>query len=207
MPIKRLSQSGLLTFAKHPNMLAGNEPVSFGSFDLLETTTLSTSASSVTFSGLGAYSDYKHLQIRYTARGVDSTSTVTNNGFNFYINADTGSSYTYHRLKGSGSAVSAFGSSSPFTSGIAGRLLSSGATAGAFSSGVVDILDFNSVSKFKTIRTLSGHVDPAVSSANVITLDSVAWLNTDAITSLLFNAQTGSADLAAFSRLSLYGVK
>ena len=147
------------------------------------------------------------MQIRYTARGVDSTSTVTNNGFNFYINADTGSSYTYHRLKGSGSAVSAFGSSSPFTSGIAGRLLSSGATAGAFSSGVVDILDFNSVSKFKTIRTLSGHVDPAVSSANVITLDSVAWLNTDAITSLLFNAQTGSADLAAFSRLSLYGVK
>ena len=207
MPIKRLSQSGLLTFAKHPNMLAGNEPVSFGSFDLLETTTLSTDTASVTFSGLGAYSDYKHLQIRYTARGVDSTSTVTNNGFNFYINADTGSSYTYHRLKGSGSAVSAFGSSSPFTSGIAGRLLSSGATAGAFSSGVVDILDFNSVSKFKTIRTLSGHVDPAVSSANVITLDSVAWLNTDAITSLLFNAQTGSADLAAFSRLSLYGVK
>jgi hypothetical protein len=32
-------------------------------FDLLETTTLTTSASSVTFSGLGAYSDYKHLQI------------------------------------------------------------------------------------------------------------------------------------------------
>ena len=207
MPIKRLSQSGLLTFAKHPNMLAGNEPVSFGSFDLLETTTLSTDTASVTFSGLGAYSDYKHLQIRYTARGVDSTSTVTNNGFNFYINADTGSSYTYHRLKGSGSAVSAFGSSSPFTKGNAGRLLSSGATAGAFSSGVVDILDFNSVSKFKTIRTLSGHVDPAVSSANVITLDSVAWLNTDAITSLLFKVQTGSADFAAFSRLSLYGVK
>tara|TARA_R110002153_G_scaffold239048_2_gene393498 strand:+ start:31 stop:624 length:594 start_codon:yes stop_codon:yes gene_type:complete len=179
-----------------------------GAYELLETTTLSTSASSITFSGLDTLAaGYQHLQIRYTARGVDSTSTVTNNGFNFYINADTGSSYTYHRLKGSGSAVSAFGSSSPFTSGIAGRLLSSGATAGAFSSGVVDILDFNSVSKFKTIRTLSGHVDPAVSSANVITLDSVAWLNTDAITSLLFKVQTGSADFAAFSRLSLYGVK
>ena len=179
-----------------------------GAYELLETTTLSTSASSITFSGLDTLAaGYQHLQIRYTARGVDSTSTVTNNGFNFYINADTGSSYTYHRLKGSGSAVSAFGSSSPFTSGIAGRLLSSGATAGAFSSGVVDILDFNSVSKFKTIKTLSGHIDPAVGSANLITFDSVAWLNTDAITSLLFKVQTGSADFAAFSRLSLYGVK
>jgi hypothetical protein len=178
-----------------------------GAFDLLESTTLSTDTASVTFSGLGAYSDYKHLQIRYTARGVDSTSTVTNNGFNFYINADTGSSYTYHRLKGDGSAVSASGNSSPLSRGNAGRLLSSGATAGAFSSGVVDILDFNSVSKFKTIRTLSGHSDPSVGSGTLINFDSVAWLNTDAITSLLFNAQTGSADLAAFSRLSLYGVK
>ena len=179
-----------------------------GDFDLLETTTLSTDTASVTFSGLDTLAaGYQHLQIRYTARGVDSTSTVTNNGFNFYINADTGSSYTYHRLKGDGSAVSASGNSSPLSRGNAGRLLSSGATAGAFSSGVVDILDFNSVSKFKTIRTLSGHADPSVGSGTLINFDSVAWLNTDAITSLLFNAQTGSADLAAFSILSLYGVK
>mgnify|MGYP003645637262 FL=1 len=37
-------------------------------YELLETTTLNSGASSITFSGLSAYSDFKHLQIRGTQR-------------------------------------------------------------------------------------------------------------------------------------------
>ena len=45
-----------------------------GAYDLLETTTLTSSASSVTFSGLGSYTDYKHLQIRMV---IDSISDIS----------------------------------------------------------------------------------------------------------------------------------
>ena len=68
MGVVKLSTAGIRNYSKTSDFLSGNAPLSLGSFDLLETTTLSTSASSVTFSGLGAYSDYKHLQIRSVAR-------------------------------------------------------------------------------------------------------------------------------------------
>ena len=204
MPIKRLSQSGLLTFAKHSSMLAGNAPVSFEAFDLLETTTLTTSANSISFTGLGSYAtNYKHLQVRYIGR---CASAGTNNGLEVYINGDTGSNYTYHRIVGNGSTVETFGLGSVLTSGIVGRITGGSADAGTYGAGSVNLLDFGSTQKNKTIRSLGGYANTA-GAGYYICLDSVAWLNTAAITSLTFKAQTGSEDFIAGTRISLYGVK
>ena len=54
------------------------------SFDLLETTVLSSAASTVSFTGLSGYTQYKHLQFRYVARTGTTTSTTSNIYFNLY---------------------------------------------------------------------------------------------------------------------------
>ena len=170
-----------------------------GAFDLLETTTLTSSASSVTFSGLGAYSDYKHLQIRYTARCSEAFSTGS---IYIHANGDTAANYSAHYLRGNGSAVSsaAFTSTStPYLATMVGSL----AASGAFASGVIDILDFTNANKNTTFRALSG-VDYPSSSA-WIRLASALWNNTAAVTSMTLEPQ--GLTLITGSRFSLYGVK
>jgi len=174
-----------------------------GAYDLLETTELTSSASSVSFTGLGSYSDYKHLQIRYTAR------TTANAGASWGIlrfNSDSGSNYSRHNLTGNGSSVySQSGTSKTSTDG-AFWVAGNGNTAGSFGAGVIDILDFSNTSKYSTIRALSGIQSSSGNTDTIIQLGSSAWLNTAAITSILF-AETSGNDYAAGSRFSLYGIR
>jgi hypothetical protein len=166
-----------------------------GAYDLLETTTLTTNASSVTFSGLGAYSDYKHLQIRLVARNNLATNTGT---MRITFNSDSSASYTAHRLRGTGSAVD----SQAFTnqsSLFAGTIQGAISTSNVFSPMIIDILDFASTSKNTTIRTLNGH-------SNFITLLSGLFFKTNAITSVNISPDTGN-NFVPGSRFSLYGVK
>jgi hypothetical protein len=169
-----------------------------GAFDLLETTTLSTSASSVTFSGLGAYSDYKHLQVRWVARTNRSDTT---DSLIITFNSDTATNYAWHRLIGSGSSVS----SSAFTARNQiqlGILPGNNATADTYAAGVTDILDFNSADKNATVRTLSG----IASSDLFVQLSSGLWIDTAAVTSMELSPSNGT-ELFAGTRMSIYGVK
>jgi hypothetical protein len=87
-------------------------------------------------------------------------------------------------------------STSPLTRGVVGRITGGDADAGTYGAGSVDFLDFGSTQKNKTIRSLGGYANTAGAGYH-IRLDSVAWLNTAAITSLTFKAQTGSEDFIA----------
>jgi len=168
-----------------------------GSFDLLETVSLSSSAASVTFSNLGTYASiYRHLQIRHTSRGdVDSgTLFATFNGVG-------GTSYAAHRLLGDGSSVasSAFTSRANMFFGANG---SSDNSANIFAAGVLDILDFASTTKNTTIRSISGN---AGNFSRNVTLTSSLFNSTAAVTSITIAGNLGN--LVAGSRFSLYGVK
>jgi len=165
-------------------------------FDLLETTTLTSSASSVTFSGLDTYSDYKHLQLRAVAR--DTRATTQSSG-QITINSDTGANYAFHNLYGDGSTVGSGGASS-FNYIPTMTLPAASFTANAFGIFVLDLLDFSSTSKNKTLRTLAGKTG----STNTIQLDSGLWISTSAVTAVTMAAFTG---YAVGSRFSLYGVK
>ena len=199
MPIKRLSQSGLLTFAKHSNMLAGNEPVSFGAFDLLETTTLASGASSISFSGLDTLAaGYQHLQIRMITRLDVAT---TNAGLRVNLNGDTGSNYASHHIEGDGSDVYANANTSQSFARIG--FLPGTDIADAWGAAVFDLLDFNSSSKNSTMRTLSGW---AATSTPRIYLRSAFWNNTAAVTSIVIG-NSDAGNFFAGSRFSLYGSK
>jgi hypothetical protein len=195
MPIKRLSQSGLLTFAKHSSVLAGNAPFNPNSFDLLETTTLTTSASSVTFSGLGAYSDYKHLQIRMVGRG-----SATQNPIRGRFNSDSGTNYARHFLYGDGTSVQSVAHPSVDAMSFA-FVEDSAGISGSFGAAVIDILDFSNASKNTTIRSING----VAGTETQIYLTSGAWFNTDSVTSIEMFFYADS--MIAGSRFSLYGVK
>ena len=163
-------------------------------YDLLETQTLTGSAASVTFTGLGSYTDYKHLQLRFVSRGSSSVLPYAR------LNSDTGSNYASHRLNGDGSSAGsdAFTSISNLYLGIQA---SSFVDANTFGVGVVDFLDFSNSNKNTTIRVLSG----IAGNYNNIFLNSGLWNNTNAVTQIQLFPDAG--DFIAGSRFSLYGVR
>ena len=166
-----------------------------GGFDLLDTTILTASQSSVTFDNLvSTYgSDYKHLQIRTTWSGGGSV-----NPLRLQFNGDTASNYSLHVLLGNGSsAISAAAASTSFFA-----LGDSVTTTDAFAASVVDILDPFETTKYTTGRILHGRVG----STTFVELISGNWRNTAAVNSITIFGNAG-INLIAGSRLSLYGLK
>lgn len=176
---------------------AGAGGASASSFDHLETVVLGSSATSVTFSNLGSYSAYKHLQLRCL-----SVNTNTNQDhLKLTFNGDNSASYADHNMSGSGTAVSS--GNSPSQAFI--RILFANAYSGSpgYAAAIIDILDFASTSKNTTTRSLTGYDWPTQRTR--ITLLSGLWNNTSAVTSMTIAAFSDS--LTANSRFSLYGLK
>jgi len=186
-------RSSLENYNKYNSLLVGNEftpPPADSSYDLLETTTLTSSASSVTFSGLGSYTDYKHLQIRYLSRTNDIYDT-----FGIYLNSTN--AVRGHELRGTGSSVT---SSARTNSRITENAKNSD-PANAFAAGIIDILDFSDTSKNTTIRAISGD------GIDKVELGSALYNFTAAITEIKFDIDVGSGSFVTGSRFSLFGVK
>jgi hypothetical protein len=198
MTIKSLQSTSLTNNIFYRSMLAGNDAFfpEFESDEFLEEVVLTSSASSVTFSGLGAYSDYKHLQLRAIAR-TDAATSSTAAKLNF--NSDTGANYAQHRIGAAGSSVFSSAAASqnngtPFS--IVGTDISD-----AWGVGIMDILDFSSAYKNTTVRTLGGYAG----GLSLVDFRSDLYISTSAITQLQLTAQSGS--FIAGSRFSLYGSK
>ena len=167
------------------------------SFDLLETTLISSNTASVTFSNLNNYSDYKHLQLRITARSSRSANvSMAQIKFN-----SSSTNYAHHGLEGTAGTVSSQASTS--TTAI-WRLQQTAATntANAFGAIVIDILDFSNTSKNTTIRALSGQA----ATESIINLVSGLWYQTNAVTSIEI-ADFFAANFVSGSRFSLYGIR
>ena len=178
---------------------AGSAPL-VNSFDLLESTILSTTATSIVFSSLGSYSDYKHLQIRMVGRNVNTS--IGGARFILRFNSDSGSNYATHWLKGNGTAVTSGNITS--TTGIGpsfGNIANNGATTNAFGGNIVDILDFYNSSKNTTVRTFGG------TDFFEMGLGSGFWNNTAAVTRIEIIDGSFAGGFVAGSRFSLYGWK
>lgn len=165
-------------------------------FVRLETTLLTSDTASVTFSSLGSYSAYKHLQIRATLQ--DTNGQLLRLTFN---NTGGGTDYAVHRLQGDGSSVSSQQQNSTDMITLA-SLPARGNESNTFMAWIFDILDFSSISKNTTVRVLGGS---SQTSYQRIGLYSGLYANTAAITSIKLEVTAGS--LTSGSRLSLYGIK
>jgi len=172
-----------------------------GSYDLLETTTLTVDAASVSFDNLiSTYgSDYKHLQIRSIVR---SDRPGSDGYLQMRFNLVASTSYAYHNLNGTGSNVSSTAQTSQDSMRIANASIpGTAATSNAFGAVVTDILDPFLASKNTTVRSLAG----VASSWNYINLNSALFNSTAAVDEITIFA-VGS-DLVSASRFSIYGIK
>jgi hypothetical protein len=170
-------------------------------FELISSTILGSDTASITFSSLGDYaSTYKHLQLRVVAR---TNSVANDRDLLIRFNGVTSATYQSHRLTGNGStAASGSDLSEPslrFRNGVTGA----SQTANIFASSIIDILDYSSTSKNKTVRSLMGYVGSATRNVH---LYSGFLIGTDAITSINVRTIDGS-NLITGSRCSLYGIK
>ena len=182
-------------------MLAGNDAFfpEFESDDFLEEVVLTTSASSVTFSGLGTYATagYKHLQIRMVAR-ADGSSTQDSMTLTF--NGVGGTSYAAHYLEGSGTNVTS-GAFTARQNMILPTASSGSSPANSFAAIVTDILDPFATTKYTTTKSLAG-----MTARNYATLWSGLFMDTSAISSMTI-APFSSSNFVDGSRFSLYGSK
>jgi hypothetical protein len=166
------------------------------SYESIATAAITSNTASVTFGSIP--STYKHLQIRYFAR---FTLTTDSGSPSFTFNGDTGSNYTFHQLYSDGSA--GVSGNANVSRGAAAQIASDWNTANVFGSGYIDIHDYASTVKAKTIVSLGGW---NANGTGLWNMRSALWRDTSAITSInIF--PTGSGDWKQYSHFALYGIK
>ena len=166
-----------------------------GSFESIATATGTGSSGTITFSSI--VGTYKHLQVRWMGQ-VDGG---TNGTYNTYIqlNSDSGNNYARHTLEGDGSSVTASGADS-VTAPQVGLATRNSDTALGVS--IIDIHDYSSSTKNKTIRVFNG-ADRNGSGA--VQLQSGLWMSTSVVTSISIINFNGN--FKTTSVFSLYGIK
>jgi hypothetical protein len=171
-------------------------------YESIQTVTVgSGGSSSIAFNSIP--STYKHLQIRYNAR---STVANVNDGYtSIRFNGDStnGNYYFYHIMQGDGASTTA-GSGGTNAIIYTGVTAGNSASANVFGSGVIDILDYTSTSKYKIPRALSGMDN---NGAGKVSLSTGVWFNTAAVTSITIGANAFGNDFMQYSSFALYGIK
>jgi hypothetical protein len=170
------------------------------SFESIATTNIS-GTNTLTFSSIP--SDFKHLQIRGFARTSNAVQVA--GAMILRANSDTGSNYAQHSLYGNGSSAIASGSASTTSIDIHSQIPGDSSTASTMGVMIIDILDYGSTTKNKTVRSFWG-ADANTASTNWrVGINSGVWMNTSAITSLtiVFPANPYGAD----NSFALYGIK
>lgn len=168
-----------------------------GAYDALATVSVG-SGGVATVEFIGIPNNYKHLEIRSISRGATSDDSTMR------LNGDTNTSYRWHSLEGNGSIVYGTNNGASAANTFYFARTPNGSTAGAniFNASIVTILDYASTTKNKTIKTLGG---TDYNGSGTITLWSALYLNTNPITSISIQVQSGN--MAQYSQFALYGVK
>lgn len=168
-----------------------------GAFDALASVTLSSSASTITFTGIP--NNYKHLQLR----GIN-LSNGNDNNIMLRFNGVSSAAYSLHAIDGVGSTTGISGGGSANAT-----YASAGYTAdGTFPGPVIcDIFDYSSSTKNKTTRALGGSTRNG--GTEYIAYLSSAWYNTSPITTIevIHGNIAGGKTFSANTQFALYGVK
>jgi len=201
MATSRISTSSILQgFPKSRSLLAGNtaySPVSLLGYNSIQTITVgSGGTATVDFTSIPSI--YKHLQIR-AMFGTSSAGSSTGLKFN---NNSTGTKYAYHYIAGTGSGSGFTGESINrnflnITDFTGGSLTASPTVA------IIDVLDYASATKNKTLQNLSGY---DASGSGGLGIFSGHWRDTTAINQITIYS-ISSATFLENSSFALYGIE
>lgn len=160
-------------------------PKPLGTYALINSTTLGSAQSSVTFSSIpGTYTD-----LIIVNRGSFSND---DNGYALTFNGDTGSNYSTTYIYGNGS------------SGVSVRVtnassINAGRLNTSFGLGITHVMDYANTVTNKTILTRGN-------SGGLVNFNVGLWRNTAAITSLTISVPTGITNFSSGSVFKLYGI-
>jgi hypothetical protein len=172
--------------------LVGNTAYDPATFELISSVTATAGATSLTFSSIpGTYSS---LQLRGFV--LANSGYTVSTGIRF--NSDSGTNYHSHGIYADGSTVSA---TNDLSKTFMYLTYSSAGTSNPMSH-IVDIDDYASTTRNKTIRTFTG-VDSNGSGES--SLFSGLWASTSAVTSITITAYSGQ--FAATTKFFLYGLR
>lgn len=193
--IKSALQSSLTNDVKYRSMGVGAMP---SAEYLIQSAILTQTSTLIEFNNLAEHhGTYRHLKLVVCTRNIQNTGTgslITR------FNGDGALNYAYHEIRGNGSTVTP-SAIAPLNSIYTSWNPHGNSNPGNWGVAEVDILDWASSTKFKTVRSLTG----VLSFANFITMMSGHWRSTSPITSIQLIAEGGNP-YAIGSRYSLYGV-
>jgi hypothetical protein len=172
-----------------------------GAYESIATFTPSGSTS-ITFSSIP--STYSHLQIRVMSRTFNGSSGG-DGALRLRINGLSTSIYDRHNLSGNSSSASAGSDINSTEFSLDAMSTGDLTAAGIFGVGIIDIIDYASTTKNKTLRWING-ANANGSGNEIIRLQSGLWRNTGAINSLNFFDATANG-FASGTVFSLYGIK
>jgi len=159
-------------------------------YEPIATTTLSSAASSITFSSIA--SSWTDLRLVFVPKFNASAAN-----YSLYFNGDTGTTYSITRLSGDGANAASYRGTNQ-----SGLFLSQSPASGAVFLSTIDIFSYAG-STYKTcLTTLSGDKNGSGNVNNIVGL----WRSTSAITSILIDTG-GSAGFDTGTTATLYGIK
>lgn len=170
-------------------------PVVPSSYESIATYTVSgSSTSSFTFSSIP--STYRSLQIRGIAR------TGGNDTLWMRLNGDTGTNYSGHALKGASDGT--VGTDANANANKINPIAWAVGTASMWGASIIDIDDYTSTTRNKTIRAFFGADNNASTGAGYIYVASGNWRSTSAVDSVTI---ASDSILTAGTTFALYGIK
>jgi hypothetical protein len=164
-----------------------------GSYESIATITASGSSPTASFTSIP--STYKSLQIRFNLRSNSSGWGVA-----LRLNNDTAGNYARHQLYGTGATATADGIASVTSINVA--VVNIGTDTTQPTVGIIDLIDYASTTKTKTIRAFSG-LDK--NGSGEIGLHSGLWNNTAAVNRV--DITLIAENFTSGSTFSLYGIK
>jgi len=166
-------------------------------YTLIESTTLGSNQSTVTFSSIPA--TYTDLVIKMSMRLSDVSATAT---VKVWFNSDTANNYSLTYLRGSGSAIaSARTSSSPYFS--TGQANGNGSTSSTFSSAEIYIPSYT-VSQNKPLISNSAQEDN--NSTAYMELRAGLWNSNSTLSSISLQPIDAGINFVSGSSFYLYGI-
>jgi hypothetical protein len=161
-------------------------------FESIASATGTGSSNTITFSSIP--STYQHLQIRYISR-----QNASSNRIRLQFNSDTGTNYAWHFLRADPTVTS----SSGYTQTSIDYIATTYSIATTVTAGIIDIHDYSSTSKYKTIRNFSGW--DANTTGGELYLSSGLWMSTSAISSI--SITIAANNFTTETQFALYGIK
>jgi hypothetical protein len=183
--------------------LSSGVAASTSSYESIASATGTGSSATITFSSIPG--TYKHLQIRGIYRDTRTVNTI-DVPICLRFNSDSGANYISHELTGNGSSASAASSGTGDDKiNIYNAGVTDGTAANIVGASIIDIHDYASTTKNKTVRGFAGGDANTASTDFKVSLSSGLWINTAAITSI--TVFSTAANLTTSTVFSLYGIK